>query len=335
MLQGKLASLLLLLASLLSGVVMASKEMTQQQAESLLLSSQVQVKVSELMTRFTQQDIAGLEFALERVSLPQQEAVRFLLLQRVEQDQVVFTRLMARFVEQQRSITPVYTITQQGYGYLFTRPAFDYLAISARLIKRWNQDQLVLNFVINAENSTLSLQQWLSTGNEWQQKNREDILVQEFDSLTPEAGNFLIEQITKANLARWLPSGRVLVMMAQVSQSEELYQLLWKVRADSYSLQELKRLASLHTPFAHQQMINASYNPSLKAQAITELAKINPLPTTVRDFLIARMASSADAYFVATQLAQNGHQLWLQKITTNNSQIKASIVLQALSNAQQ
>ncbi|CAH0524214.1 hypothetical protein [Vibrio hippocampi] len=335
MLQGKLASLLLLLASLTSSAVMASKEMTQQQADSLLASSQVQDKVSELMTLFTQQDINELEFALDRISLPQQEVARYLLLQRIEQNKVVFTTLMAEFVEQQRSIMPVYTITERGDGYLFTVPAFNYPAISARLTKSWNQDQLILDFIMNAENHDLDLQQWLSMGNEWQQKNREEILIQEFDSLTPQAANYLIDQITNVDITRWLPSSRVLVVMAQVSQNEALYQLLWKMRADVHSQQELERLASLQTPFAHQQMIYAAHNPSLKQQAIAELAKINPLPTNVRDFLVVRMTVSADASFVATQLAQNGHRLWLHNVVSTNGQIKASIVLKALSNYQQ
>lgn len=332
MLQGWLASLLLVFAALLSQPAFASKEMTQQEVNQWISNPIVQQKVTEYMDLVMKDDIDGLKFALNRFALPQQEVARYVLLQEIEQRSIILTPKMAIFVKSQKSLPTTYTMLERGDGYEFSIPAFNYPAISARLIKSWNSDQKTLEFILQVEREELVLRDWLSEGTDYDRQIREDLLVREFDSLSPEANAYLTKQLTEATITEWLPSTRVLVRMAQVNQDEKLYELLWKMRADYHSQAELERLAQVKSPFAMHQIMLASRNPSLKQQAITELASINPLPENVKNFLVARMTSVDDASFVATQLAQNGHSGWVRDVASSNSQVKASLILQALSN---
>ncbi|MGF1775051.1 hypothetical protein ACP3V5_24655 [Vibrio maritimus] len=332
MLQGWLASLLLVLVVSFSQPVHASKEMTQQEVERWLQSQVVLQKVDDFLLLVEQDDTDGLKFALNRLALPQQEVARFLLLKHIEDNERILSPKMAIFVQGQKSLPPTYTMLERGDGYEFSIPAFNYPAISARLIKRWNSDQKTLEFILQAESEQLVLRDWLSEGSDYERKIREDLLVKEFDSLSPKANAFISQQLTDTNITEWLPSTRVLVRMAQVNEDAALYDLLWKMRADYHSQVELERLASLSSPFAQQQIMAAARNPSLKRQAITELAQITPLPNEVKTFLVTRMTKVEDASFVASQLAQNGHGGWVRDVLSTNSQVKASLVLQALSN---
>ncbi|MCA2442092.1 MULTISPECIES: hypothetical protein, partial [Vibrio] len=231
------------------------------------------------------------------------EVVRFRLLEKLEQQNIILTPRMALFVESQVRLTPTYQMLERGDGYEFSVPAFNYPAIASRLIKRWKQDQSTLDFVLQAERKELNLQQWL-TGTSQQIQTRESLLIRELDSLSPSALKALTTQLTQANVTSWLPSTAVVVRMAQVSQDKAMYDLLWRMRADYNSQQELKRLADTGDAFSLQQLMNATINPSLKPHAIRLLTKSNPLSPEVKQFLIAKMALSEEATLVARQLAQ-------------------------------
>lgn len=332
MLQGWLASILLSITVLLSPFALASKEMTRDEVNHWLESPLIQQKVDEYMALVLSDDTDELKFALNRLALPQQEVARFLLLHEMEQQALILTSKMAIFVKSQKSLPPTYTMLERGDGYEFTVPAFNYPAISARLMKRWHSDQKTIEFILQVEQEQLVLRDWLSEGSDYDVQIREDLLVKEFDSLSPEANAYLTHQLTETTITEWLPSTRVLVRMAQVNQDEKLYELLWKMRADYHSQLELERLATLKTPFAQQQIMLATRNPSLKEQAIVELARINPLPEEVKAFLVTRMTKVDDASFVASQLAQNGHDGWVRDVASSNRQVKSSLILQALSN---
>ncbi|MGV2990605.1 hypothetical protein ACE1OE_23595 [Vibrio sp. E150_011] len=332
MLQGWLASFLLSLAVLVVPSAMASKEMTREEVNYWLNSTQIQLKVSEYIDLVERDEVDSLRFSLNRLALPQQEVARFLLLQDIEYRNTILTSKMAIFVKSQKSLPSIYTVLERGEGYEFSVPAFNYPAISARLIKQWNSDQKTLDFILLAESGQLSLREWLSEGSDYDRQSRENILVSEFDSLSPQGSHFLIGQLTNTKVTEWLPSTQVLVRMAQVSEDEQLYQLLWKMRADHNSQAELERLADVQSVFAQQQMMQAAMNPSLKQQALSELAQINPLPDEVKQFLVSRMTLSDDASFVAKQLAQNGHSGWVRDVVSTNNDVKASLILRALSN---
>ncbi|TOK77773.1 hypothetical protein [Vibrio parahaemolyticus] len=327
--QGMLSSLLLSLSLLTLPVAVSAKEMQESVVEQWLQDTQIQTKVSELLEYVVRDEVDSLKFSLDRLAFPQQEVVRFRLLEKLEQQNIILTPRMALFVESQVRLTPTYQMLERGDGYEFSVPAFNYPAIASRLIKRWKQDQSTLDFVLQAERKELNLQQWL-TGTSQQIQTRESLLIRELDSLSPSALKALTTQLTQANVTSWLPSTAVVVRMAQVSQDKAMYDLLWRMRADYNSQQELKRLADAGDAFSLQQLMNATINPSLKPHAIRLLTKSNPLSPEVKQFLIAKMALSEDATLVARQLAQQGHQIWLEELISSNRQVKARQIEQVL-----
>ncbi|HHJ3243365.1 TPA: hypothetical protein ACQJOV_004505 [Vibrio parahaemolyticus] len=327
--QGTLSSLLLSLSLLTLPVAVSAKEMQESVVEQWLQDTQIQTKVSELLEYVVRDEVDSLKFSLDRLAFPQQEVVRFRLLEKLEQQNIILTPRMALFVESQVRLTPTYQMLERGDGYEFSVPAFNYPAIASRLIKRWKQDQSTLDFVLHAERKELNLQQWL-TGTSQQIQTRESLLIRELDSLSPSALKALTTQLTQANVTSWLPSTAVVVRMAQVSQDKAMYDLLWRMRADYNSQQELKRLADTGDAFSLQQLMNATINPSLKPHAIRLLTKSNPLSPEVKQFLIAKMALSEEATLVARQLAQQGHQTWLEELISSNRQVKARQIEQVL-----
>ncbi|MGL1558353.1 hypothetical protein ACSTJW_00890 [Vibrio parahaemolyticus] len=327
--QGMLSSLLLSLSLLTLPVVVSAKEMQESVVEQWLQDTQIQTKVSELLEYVVRDEVDSLKFSLDRLAFPQQEVVRFRLLEKLEQQNIILTPRMALFVESQVRLTPTYQMLERGDGYEFSVPAFNYPAIASRLIKRWKQDQSTLDFVLQAERKELNLQQWL-TGTSQQIQTRESLLIRELDSLSPSALKALTTQLTQANVTSWLPSTAVVVRMAQVSQDKAMYDLLWRMRADYNSQQELKRLADTGDAFSLQQLMSATINPSLKPHAIRLLTKSNPLSPEVKQFLIAKMALSEEATLVARQLAQQGHQTWLEELISSNRQVKARQIEQVL-----
>ncbi|MCF9125918.1 hypothetical protein J8A01_21365 [Vibrio parahaemolyticus] len=327
--QGMLSSLLLSLSLLTLPVAVSAKEMQESVVEQWLQDTQIQTKVSELLEYVVRDEVDSLKFSLDRLAFPQQEVVRFRLLEKLEQQNIILTPRMALFVESQVRLTPTYQMLERGDGYEFSVPAFNYPAIASRLIKRWKQDQSTLDFVLQAERKELNLQQWL-TGTSQQIQTRESLLIRELDSLSPSALKALTTQLTQANVTSWLPSTVVVVRMAQVSQDKAMYDLLWRMRADYNSQQELKHLADTGDAFSLQQLMNATINPSLKPHAIRLLTKSNPLSPEVKQFLIAKMALSEEATLVARQLAQQGHQTWLEELISSNRQVKARQIEQVL-----
>ena len=246
--QGMLSSLLLSLSLITLPATLSAKEMQETVVEQWLQDTHIQTKVSELLDYAVRDEVDSLKFALDRLAFPQQEVVRFLLLEKLEQQEIILTPRMAIFVESQISITPTYQVLERGDGYEFSVPAFNFPAIASRLIKRWKQDQSTLEFVLAAERQELDLKDWL-TGTSQQVQTREALLIRELDSLSPNALEALTKQLTHANVTSWLPSTAVVVRLAQVSQDEAMYDLLWRMRADYNSQTELERLAEVSDEF--------------------------------------------------------------------------------------
>ncbi|MCG9749217.1 hypothetical protein L1D54_01865 [Vibrio brasiliensis] len=327
--QGMLSSVLLSVSILLGVPTVSATEMQPQSVEQWLQEPQVHDKVAELLSLAIEDDIDGLNFALQRLSLPVQEVSRYLLLKKIEDQNLIMTPKMALFVEQQKSMVPTYQLLERGDGYEFTVPAFNYPAIANRLLKQWQQDQSTLAFVLDAERGELNLKQWLQ-GSEYQVQTREALLIRELDSLSPEAVVGLSEQLTKAAVVSWLPSSAVMVRLAQVSEDPEVYKLLWLMKADFNSEAELVRLAKVGNEFSLNQVIQASHNPSLKEAAITELTKVRPMSPEVKEFLISRMAISEDARFIAGELARQGYSSWLEELASTNQKVNSRAILSVL-----
>ncbi|HAS6031512.1 hypothetical protein DC365_20780 [Vibrio vulnificus] len=327
--HGLLSSLLLSLSLFWMPQIALAKEVPADTVQQWLQDQQVESKVSELLDYALRDKTNELKFSLERLALPQQEVVRYVLLDKLEKNQVILTPRMALFVESQIKRTPAYQVVEKGEGYEFTVPAFNYPAIASRLIKRWKQDQSTLEFILLAEQGKLDLQTWLS-GSMNQVQLRESLLLKELDSLSPEALDRLVNQLVDKPITTWLPSSAVVVRFAQVSERSDVYHLLWRMKADHNSQAELTRLASMGDEQALQQVMAAALNPSLKEQAIQVLASKHPLSQDVKQFLITRMALPDDAVLVAKELSKQGHEGWLQEVLSGGYPVKRHLIAQAL-----
>ncbi|UUM30694.1 hypothetical protein [Vibrio japonicus] len=328
--QGMLSSVLLSASMLLGTPIASAMEMTSSRVEVLLEDEQIHQKVAELLQYAVEDNIDSLNFAIERLTLSQQEVARYLLLKKIEEQSIILTPKMALFVERQTSMVPTYQILERGDGYEFSVPAFNYPSIANRLIKRWKQDQSTLDFVLKAEREELKLKEWLS-GSEYQVQTRETLLIRELDSLSPNAINALTSQLTQEAVTSWLPSSAVMVRLAQVSEDSQVYKLLWLMRADFNSQKELSRLGSIADDFSIEQLKIATQNPRLKEKALQALASIKPLNNDIREFLISKMAIKEDAEIVANELARQGYQSWLEELVTSNKKVRSSAITHALS----
>ena len=326
--QGVLFSLFLSL--LLSCLPASAVEISPASQNKLIHDVQLQAKVSELVDLALKDDIDSLSFAIQRIALPQQEAARYLLLQYMEDHQVALSGQMVSFIEQQKSIVPVYQVLEKGEGYEFSIPAFDYIAIAHRLLKQWRQDQSVIDFMVKAEDQELDLHQWLS-GPKYLVQEREDLLIREFDGLSDKAKTALVEQITEAKVVSWIPSSEVMVKMSQVTNDDKLYKLLWLMRADFYIEQELARLSTQETDFSTKQLMLAASNPRLSKSALQSLVKTSaPLSDDVKSFLVKRLQNSSEAPIVAQALVEQGYDSWLKELLQTNRHVESQAILQVL-----
>ncbi|TQQ52662.1 hypothetical protein FLL79_05490 [Vibrio cholerae] len=304
-------------------------DITATERELWLAEPQTQQKVEELYLLALHNEVDRLQFNLQRISYPAQEVVRFLLLQKFEQGQLILTEELAVFIAAQKSQTPNYLIAERGDGYEFSVPAFDYAAIAHRLLKQAQQQQDIVMFVLQAENGELNLREWLS-GSLAQSEARQRLLLTELHRLSPQAMERLIGQITTEQVTSWLPSATVMVQLARHSQSHALYQRLWLMKANDDIRQEVARLAAQADAFAKQQLMLAVENPSLKQEALQALVEIRPMSMEVEQFLIEKLGQSENAFQVASMLAQSGYQGWLQELVSSNRAVKQQAILAVL-----
>lgn len=325
--QGWLCLVLLFLLGLPSYAI--GGDITATERELWLAESQTQQKVEELYLLALHNEVDRLQFNLQRISYPAQEVVRFLLLQKFEQGQLILTEELAVFIAAQKSQTSNYLIAERGDGYEFSVPAFDYAAIAHRLLKQAQQQQDIVMFVLQAENGELNLREWLPSSLA-QSDARQRLLLTELHRLSPQAMERLIGQITTEQVTSWLPSATVMVQLARHSQSHALYQRLWLMKANDDIRQEVARLAAQADAFAKQQLMLAVENPSLKQEALQALVEIRPMSMEVEQFLIEKLGQSENASQVASMLAQSGYQGWLQELVSSNHAVKQQAILAVL-----
>ncbi|CAM4455012.1 hypothetical protein [Vibrio agarivorans] len=325
--------LIALLVSLIgmNSAIASSIEITPQTAQTWLSDARSQNKVSALLEQLQDNKVDSVKFAIERLAMPQQEVVKYILLTQLEQQQIALSSRMAMFIDAQRNLRPTYQVLETGDGYEFSAPAFNYPATATRLIKRWQVDQKTIDLVIQAEKGELNLREYL-VGDDAQLKTRENLLIQEMGSLSSQALETLVQQITLSRVNPWLPGSRVMVSLARESNDEEIYQLLWRMKADSHTKQELARLSSVSTSFAYQQVMSATNNPILKDQALQQLARVKPMSDEIRTFLVTRMTLEEDAPIVAQELFEQGYSQWLAELVTTNSRVRASAINSVLAN---
>ncbi|GIB51839.1 TPA: hypothetical protein ACGF32_002556 [Vibrio cholerae] len=325
--QGWLCLVLLFLLGLPSYAL--GGDITATERELWLAEPQTQQKAEELYLLALHNEVDRLQFNLQRISYPAQEVVRFLLLQKFEQGQLILTEELAVFIAVQKSQTPNYLIAERGDGYEFSVPAFDYAAIAHRLLKQAQQQQDIVMFVLQAENGELNLREWLPSSLA-QSEARQRLLLTELHRLSPQAMERLIAQITTEQVTSWLPSATVMVQLARHSQSHALYQRLWLMKANDEIRQEVARLAAQADAFAKQQLMLAVENPSLKQEALQALVEIRPMSMEVEQFLIEKLGQSENASQVASMLAQSGYQGWLHELVSSNRAVKQQAILAVL-----
>ncbi|MDN3678900.1 hypothetical protein QWZ04_00930 [Vibrio tapetis subsp. quintayensis] len=327
-----LLACLISLPLLLNPIASCAKEITEQQASKWLEDSLILERADEMYQLVLADDISSLEFSLQRLALPQQEVVRYLLLQHMEDQELILSEPVARFVQAQLGVIATYQITEQGDGYEIVVPAFYSSVIASRLIKRREKDKGVLDFILAAEQKKLNLEHWL-TGNEYQVNEKEKLLIAELDGLSPRALNALTQQLTQETITHWLPSNAVVSHMAQVSKDPGMYALLWRMRADNHSKNEIARLGHEADEFSIEQLLAATSNPSLKMQATAELTKLNPLPIEVKTYLVneLRLEEDEQTQSIARQLVDHGHRSWLEQVASSKRGVNSNILLQVLS----
>ncbi|MHA2939757.1 hypothetical protein ACXJY6_15875 [Vibrio sp. RC27] len=298
-----------------------AEEMSIVERDSWLARPELSEKVDELMELVTQNQIEALDFSIQSLANPQQEVIRFLLLQRFQDASIQLSIDVENLVATLRLLAPKYHVIEKGDGFEFLSPAFDYPSLAHRLVKEWQFESNSKAFVSSVQLRQLDLELWLTGELEVVEKHQ-DLLLRSMDQLEPLDIDYLVSQITTPDVVSWLPSNQIMAGLAQASNASSLYKLFWLMRADLYSEQEVARLGEQNTVFALEQLILASRNPRLKQQAQSALAKAFPMQDFVRRYFLIQLNQEGDANFVAGQLIANGYRAWLQELVDVGSKIK-------------
>ncbi|OEF27206.1 hypothetical protein [Vibrio rumoiensis] len=326
--QGLLAVTLLLNAVLWVPLGHAI-EITQEEVTSWLNNSQVHQSVDNIYQDVLLDKARVVEKALAQIPLPKQEVVRYLLLRKIEMERLVLTPRMSIFIKSQQQHSPVYSVSDNGDGYTAIMPAFNSSLIANRLISNWKQDQTTIDFIIAVESQDLDLPNWLK-GNSQLTKEHEALLLKEADSLSPQALDYLVNQLVGTSLIKWVPSTAVVIKLAQLTEDQRMYNLLWKMKGNEDSQNEVRRLASVGNAFSVKQLIEASQNPALKNTAIGELVNIQPMSLEAKDFLVDKLNHVDDGVLVAQALSDSPHRDWLVNLLESGGVKKSQSLMQAL-----
>ncbi|WED21786.1 hypothetical protein L3Q72_14525 [Vibrio sp. JC009] len=309
-------------------------EMSPNTRQMWLQNEVVQQKTKEFYKYADKDKVDTIIYEMETLTQPEQEAIRFLLLQSMEQQKMPLTGKLAGYIESLLKTPPVYQMNHVGDGYEFTTPAFAYPAVANRLLNVWKQDQKILQFVLAAEREELHLETWLNDGTEKERLAREQLFIAELDGLSPPALNLIVEQVVDAEnrLIFWLPSNPVMVRLAQVSEDPRVYKLLWRMRATSESQKELFRLMDKEDPASVDIIIDATNNPKLQIDAIQYLASYQPRSGVIKAFFIDKLSSKnqSEVDFVANELVRQGYSDWLKTLLETNDEVNKAVIQKAL-----
>lgn len=305
-----LSAISFLLSIVLFGPFAQAIEMTQSEVSSWLNNPNAQSSSEHTYQLALQNKVPEIQDYLESIPLPKQEVVRYLLLKKIEDAHLVLSPRLAIFIQSQQTQSPRYRFTESGDGYSVTLPAFNASLVATRLVNDWKQDQKNIDFIIEAENNQLQLASWLQ-GDAYHIQQKEALFLKEADSLSLQALEHLSNQLVGNSVVKWLPSTSIVIKLAQLTDDERLYSLLWKMKADDKSIQELQRLAQVGDKFALQQIMNATQNPTIKSIAINHLVGIKPMTTQVQAFLVEKLNHNRDGLMVAQALSLTDHHDWL------------------------
>ena len=295
--HGMLSSLLLYMSLSTLSILVSAKEMQSLEVEQWLQDAYLVNTVSKLLEDISDDDIKRVKYSLTQLTVLQQEVVRLLLLEQLEQQAVPSTEKLSSFVQSQMGLTPKYQILEYGDGYEFSVPAFNFPVVASRILKRWKLERERKELVLQAEHYELNLKIWLSEKPQLK-KSREALLINELEHFSSEALNELTKQLTCSNVTSWLPSTPIVVRLAQLTGDSSVYDMLWRMRADYHGQTELLRLSESGDEFSLQQMMNATANPTLKPYAMKLLADIEPMSLEVKQFLSGKTAHLKRAWVV-------------------------------------
>lgn len=332
--QGLFAIVLFINAILSPLPVLASEgrqpiEVTQEEVNIWLHDPQAQDLVDHIYKDVLLDKPDAVQTALQAIPLPTQETVRFLLLKKMETEGIVLTSEMADFIQTIQQHPPIYMVSEHGNDYIANMPVLNSSLVAHRLLINWQQDQARSEFLIAVEKHDLNFLSWLKSHPE-QIQVRENILLSEADDLSPEALQYLVEQLVGTPIIEWVPSSKVVVKLAQLTLDERLYRLLWKMKVESATNKEIKRLAKVGDDFSINQLILATQNPTLKPAAIESLIQIRPVTPTIKDFLLKELNSESDRVVIAQQLMASAHRDWLMDLLENNKINNAQSLLDRL-----
>ncbi|MDO6707441.1 hypothetical protein [Photobacterium sp. 1_MG-2023] len=286
-------------------------ELSQQEFQQV--TSDVVPALNSLKSLYRDSEIDQLNRQLADFPVLAQEALRAGLVEYAQTlDQLDETKVT--WLETLVTRKPRFTLTEQGDGYRVTRSAFNYGPQARQLLQHWQREQLAAAFVRQADAGELVLSDWLA-GERNVQRVRRDIALAQLPAVSEQGQRYLANQFLSDKQLLWLPNNGLLAQLAESTGDEALYQQLWRRRTDQYSRAELNRLTDLlPDQLAVNQLIEATRNPSLKAQAYQALATLKPLPAQVEVFLLAKLSEPEDGEMVAGHLVSEGHSSWLMKL---------------------
>ena len=324
-----LSAIIFLLSIVLFGPFAQASEMTQSEVSSWLNNSNAQSSADHLYQLALQDKVSEIQSSLDSTPLPKQEVVRYLLLKKIEDGRLVLSSRLAIFIQSQQTQSPRYQFTESGDDYSVTLPAFNASLVATRLVSDWEQDQTNIDFIIKAETNQLQLASWLQ-GDAYHIQQKEDLFLKEADSLSLQALQHLSNQLVGNSIVKWLPSTSIVIKLAQLTNDERLYSLLWKMKADDKSIQELQRLAEVGDEFSLQQIMNATQNPTIKSIAINHLVGIKPMTTQVQAFLVDKLNHNRDGLMVAQALSSTEHHEWLISLLQSGQVSQSQTLLNSL-----
>lgn len=313
--------LVAVLSALLCGPLTAhAVEVSAQERQQLLDDAHVKSAAENISSLVLSGHSDQAQFQLQRIKFPQQEAVRFLTLKAIASKEPTYTSDLAVFLDQQKKVAPTLTYVEKGEGFQFSAPAYAYQIVAQRMLDEWRLNEKVMHFYIGVETEELELRSWLS-GDATVVAQRERLLIESVHSLSSDGLQFLIDQITGPRITAWLPSSNVMVALASVSKDQDLYALLWKMKADGNINSELDRLGHQDSDFAHHQLMVASDNPSLSQRSLHLLSRYATTSPEVEDFLVGKMRNQQQAKIISDSLNFYGHSNWLQQLVQDNPSI--------------
>jgi hypothetical protein len=286
-----------------------AEQLSDSEVAQWLQDTRLNSMADNLVTQALNGELAEVEFQLEQVKYPQQEALRTLFVQKLSDSNITLTTPLAQLVEKQMHVPSVYHIVEQGDGYEFKVPAFNYPSIAASILKDWNKQQSVMSFYLQAEAGTLDFRRWLSA----EPKVREMLFLAEFKSLSIKAQLNIADQVRSEASKAWVPSSRVMVEIAKVTQRTDVYALLWKMKADGVIERELDRLA---TSRQGDLLIMAASHSSHYTQSIDLLTRFSEPSDSVKLYLQSEIDRSGQQSIVVDYLKSNNNFKLLSTLNT-------------------